>query len=97
MPGGGCAGYRQCNLPLSYSGVQPLPVAVLDGVVIVEVLLLVLLDCGGRSWLIGRENVCCHLLLLFALQGDDFVADRRQLGAAAGVPLFGALTGLTLH
>lgn len=33
--------------PFSYSGVESLPVTVLYGVVVVEVLLLVLLHCGG--------------------------------------------------
>lgn len=79
-------------LPFSYSGVQSLPVTVLNGVVVVEVLLLVLLHCGGGCRLFGGENVSCHLLLLLAPQSDNLITDWGQLGAATGIPFLGAFT-----
>lgn len=85
------------HLPLSDGGVQPLPVTVLDGVVVVEVLLLVLLHHGAGRRLFGGENIRCHLLLLLAPQGDNFITDRGQLGAAAGIAFLGALTRLAFH
>lgn len=85
------------HLPLSDCGVQPLPVTVLDGVVVVEVLLLVLLHHGAGRRLFGGENIRCHLLLLLAPQGDNFITDRGQLGAAAGIAFLGALTRLAFH
>lgn len=69
-----------------------MPVAVLDGVVVVEVLLLVVLHCGAGHGLFGGKNVRCHLLLLLAPQGDDLITDWGQLGAAAGIRFLGALT-----
>ena len=80
------------HLPFSYSGVESLPVTVLYGVVVVEVLLLVLLHCGGGCRLFGRKNVRCHLLLFLAPQSDYLITDWGQLGAAAGIPFLGALT-----
>lgn len=87
----------EVDLPLPDRGVQTLPVAALDGVVVVQVLLLVLLHRGGRRWLLSGEDLCCHLLLLLGCQGDDLIAHRGQLGRAAGTPLFGAFTGLALN
>lgn len=83
--------------PLSYSRVESLPVTVLDGVVVVEVLLLVLLHCGAGRRLFGGKNVRCHLLLLLAPQSYNLITDRGQLGAAAGIPFLGALTRLAFH
>lgn len=79
-------------LPFSYSGVESLPVTVLYGVVVVEVLLLVLLNCGGGCRLFGGKNVRCHLLLLLAPQSDYLITDWGQLGAATGIPFLGAFT-----
>lgn len=69
-----------------------MPVAVLYGIVVVEVLLLVVLHRGTGHRLFGRKNVCCHLLLLLAPQGDDLITDWGQLGAATGIRFLGALT-----
>lgn len=85
-------------LPFSYSGVESLPVTVLYGVVVVEVLLLVVLHCGGGGCrLFGGKNIRCHLLLLLAPQGDYLITDRGQLGAATGIPFLGAFTRLAFH
>lgn len=51
-------------IPLSDGGVETLPIAALDGVVIIQVLLLILLNGGGRCRLLGGEDLRCHLLLL---------------------------------
>lgn len=85
------------HLPLSNGRVQPLPVTVLDGVVVVKVLLLVLLHRSAGRRLLGGENIRCHLLLLLAPQSDNFITDRGQLGAAAGIAFLGALTRLAFH
>lgn len=77
-------------LPFSDGRVESLPVTVMYGVIIVEVLLLVLLHCGGRCRLFGGEYVRCHLLLLLVPQSDNLIADWGQLGAATGIPLLGA-------
>lgn len=69
-----------------------MPVTVLYGVVVVEVLLLVLLHCGGGCRLFGGKNVRCHLLLLLAPQSDYLITDGGQLGAATGIPFLGAFT-----
>lgn len=87
----------EVDLPLPDGGVETLPVAALDGVVVVQVLLLVLLHGGGRRRLLSGKDLRCHLLLLLGFQGDDLIAHRRQLGRAAGTPLFGAFTGLALN
>jgi len=78
-------------LPFSDSGVESLPVTVLYGVVVVEVLLLVLLHCVGGRRLFAGKNIRFHLLLL-AAQSDYLITDRGQLRAAAGIPFLGALT-----
>lgn len=80
------------SLPLSYSGVESLPVTVLNCVVVVEVLLLVLLHCGGGCRLFGGENICCHLLLFLAPKCDYLITDWGQLGAATRIPFLGAFT-----
>lgn len=80
------------HLPFSYRGVEPLPVAVLYSVVVVEVLLLVQLYCGGGCRLFGGKNIRCHLLLLLAPQSDYLITDWGQLGAATGIPFLGAFT-----
>lgn len=85
-------GRWRLHLPLTDGGVEPLPVAVLYGVVVVQVLLLVLLDRCGRNRLLGGEDLGRHLLLLFGLQGDNLIADWRELGGAAWTALFGAFT-----
>lgn len=69
-----------------------MPVTVLYSVVVVQVLLLVLLHCGGGCRLFGGKNVSCHLLLLLAPQSDYLITDWGQLGAAAGIPFLGTLT-----
>lgn len=69
-----------------------MPVAVLYGVVVVEVLLLVLLHRGAGCRLFGGKNVCCHLLLLLAPQSDNLITDWGQLRASTGIPFLGALT-----
>lgn len=74
-----------------------MPVTVLDGVVVVEVLLLVLLHGGAGRRLFGGKNVRCHLLLLLAPQSDNLITDWGQLGAAAGIAFLGALTRLAFH
>ncbi len=87
----------EVDLPLPDRGVQTLPVAALDGVVVVQVLLLVLLHRGGRCRLLSGEDLCCHLLLLLGCQGNDLIAHRGQLGRVARTSLFGAFTGLALN
>lgn len=84
-------------LPFPDRGVETLPVTALDGVVVVQVLLLVLLHRGGRRRLHSGKDLRCHLLLLLSFQGDDLIAHRGQLGRAAGTPLFGAFAGLALN
>lgn len=85
------------DLPLPDGGVETLPVAALDGVIIVQVLLLVLLHRGGRCRLLSRKDLRCHLLLLLGLQSDYLITHRGQLGWAAGTPLFGAFTRPALN
>lgn len=89
--------WKCLHLPLSDSGVQSLPVTVLNGVVVVEVLLLVLLHRSGGSGLFGGKNVPWHLLLLLAPQSDYLITDGGQFGAAAGIPFLGAFAWLTFH
>lgn len=67
------------SLPLSDGGIQPLPVGGWNSVVVVEVLLVVLLDssCVSVGWFLSGKNISSHLLLLFGLQSNDFIANWR--------------------
>lgn len=61
---------------------------------------MVLLDssCISVGWFLSGKNISSHLLLLFGLQGNDFIANWRQFAAAAvAISLFRALLGPVLN
>lgn len=64
---------------------------------------MVLLGSGaaGGGWLFTGEYISSHLLLLFSLQGNDFITNWRQLAAvaaaAAGICFLRAFLGPVLY
>lgn len=78
-----------------------MPVWCRNSVVVVEILLVVLLDssCISVGWFLSGKNISSHLLLLFGLQGNDFIANWRQFAAttaAAAISFLRALLGPVL-
>lgn len=76
-----------------------MPVWGWNSVVVIEILLVVLLDssCISVGWFLSGKNISSHLLLLFGLQGNDFIANGRQFAAAAvAISLLRALLGPVL-
>lgn len=64
------------ELPLSDRGIQALPVTSLNGVVVADVLLLVLLDSGGcdSGQFFGRKQLSGHFTNT-SINQEDFMAE----------------------
>lgn len=77
------------NLPLSDGWIKSLPIRCRNSVVVIEILLMVLLDssCISVSWFLSGKNISSHLLLLFGLQGNDFIANWRQFAVATAAAI----------
>lgn len=78
-----------------------MPIRCRNSVVVIEILLVVLLDssCISVGWFLSGKNISSHLLLLFGLQGNDFIANWRQFAAAtaaAAISFLRALLGPVL-